>query len=137
MDTIYYGTNNITKVNYLKNMVKHLPINIIGINELQNIDHNINESGKDPLENAKIKALYYYKQIKKPIFSIDSGLFFENIEYKDQPGTKVRRVNGKKLTDDEMIEYYSKLAERYDGEIIGYYKNSMYIIINERIMMEK
>jgi 8-oxo-dGTP diphosphatase len=137
MNTIYYGTNNTAKVNYIKNMVKSLPLNIIGINELQNIDHNINESGKEPLENAKIKALYYYEQIKKPVFSIDSGLFFENIEYKDQPGTQVRRVNGKKLTDEEMIEYYSKLAEKYGGEIIGYYKNAMYIIINDKIIMEK
>ena len=91
MYTIYYGTNNAAKVNYLRNILKILPFEIIGINELKNIDHKINESGKEPLENAKIKALYYYDQIKKPVFSIDSGLFFENIEYKDQPGIHVRR----------------------------------------------
>ena len=137
MYTIYYGTNNAAKVNYLKNIVKILPFEIIGIYELHNIDHKINESGKEPLENAKIKALYYYDQIKKPVFSIDSGLFFENVEYKDQPGIHVRRVNGKKLNDDEMIEYYSKLSEKYGGGIIGYYKNAMYVKINDEINIEK
>jgi 8-oxo-dGTP diphosphatase len=137
MYTIYYGTNNAAKVNYIKNILKDLSVNIIGINELKNIDHTINESGKEPLENARIKAWYYYGQIKEPVFSIDSGLFFERINYKDQPGTQVRRVNGIKLTDDEMIEYYSKLAEKYGGEIAGYYKNAMCIIINKEIIIEK
>jgi 8-oxo-dGTP diphosphatase len=135
--TIYYGTNNPAKINYMKNIVRNLPINIIGVNELQNIDHNINESGKEPLENAKIKAWHYYEQIKEPVFSMDTGLFFENVEYKDQPGTQVHRVNSIKLTDDEVIEYYSKLAEKYGGEITGYYKNSICIIINREIIVEK
>ena len=137
MYTIYFGTNNTAKINYIKNIIKVLPLEVIGINKLENIDHEINESGKEPLENAKIKALYYYDQIKKPVFSIDSGLFFENVEYKDQPGINVRRVNGRKLSDDEMIEYYSKLSEKYGGEIIGYYKNAMYIKINDEINFEK
>jgi len=34
------------------------------------------------------------------------------------------------------IEYYSKLAEKYGGEIIGYYKNAMEIIINEKSVIE-
>jgi len=137
MYTIYFGTNNSAKVKYIRNIIEILPLKIIGINELENIDHEINESGKEPLENAKIKALHYYDQIKKPVFSIDSGLFFENVEYKDQPGINVRRVNGNKLSDDEMIEYYSRLSEKYGGEIIGYYKNAMYIKINGEINMEK
>ena len=137
MYTVYYGTNNNAKINYLKNLVKNPYINVIGINDLPNINHDIDESGKEPLENAKIKALHYYDQIKMPVFSIDSGLFFEGIKYEDQPGTQVRRINGRKLSDEEMIEYYSKLAEKYGGEIIGYYKNGMYIKINQEITIEK
>jgi 8-oxo-dGTP diphosphatase len=123
--------------NLFENILEKSFVNIIGMNELQDIDHNINEEGKEPLENARIKALHYYKQINQPVFSIDSGLFFENIDYKDQPGTHVRRINGIKLTDDEMIEYYSKLADKYGGEIVGYYKNAICIIINKEIMIEK
>jgi 8-oxo-dGTP diphosphatase len=137
MTTIFYGTNNAAKVNYLKKVVAGISVDIAGINELPNIDHDINESGKEPLENAKIKALHYYGQIKRPVFSIDSGLFFENIEYEDQPGTLVRRVNGKTLNDEEMIMYYSKLAEKYGGELTGYYKNAMCVIINDKIIIDK
>jgi 8-oxo-dGTP diphosphatase len=35
-----------------------------------------------------------------------------------------------------MIKYYSRLAEKYGGEIIGYYKNGIYIILNEEMTME-
>ena len=48
----------------------------------------------------------------------------------------MRRINGKKLSDDEMIQYYSKLAEKHGGEIIGYYKNGICVIINEKIVIE-
>ncbi|MDR0400685.1 MAG: hypothetical protein LBH51_07040 [Treponema sp.] len=137
MYTIYFGTNNPTKVDYIKNVLKKSPVNIIGIYELENIDHNIDEDGKEPLENARIKALHYYEQIKEPVFSIDSGLFFEKIDCRDQPGTKIRRVNGIKLTDEEMVEYYSKLARKYGGEIAGHYKNAICIIINKKTIIEK
>ena len=136
MYKIYYGTGNNSKINFMKNITKDLQIDIIGINEIGNIDHNINENGIEPLENAKIKAWHYYRQINKPVFSADSGLFFENVEYKDQPGTNIRRIGGKRLTDDEMIEYYSKLAEKYGGNLIGYYKNGICVIINGITIIE-
>ena len=33
----------------------------------------------------------------------------EELPEEKQPGTHVRRVNGKELNDDEMIEYYCNL----------------------------
>ena len=136
MYTIYYGTNNVAKVNHMKEIFKNTGISIIGINELNGIDHNIDENGKDPLDNARIKAKHYYFQINKPVFSIDSGLFFENVEFDDQPGTFVRRVKGKYLNDKDMIEYYSNLANKYGGEVIGYYKNAICIIVDDETIVE-
>jgi 8-oxo-dGTP diphosphatase len=136
MNVIYYGTNNAAKVNYMSNVLKSLPVKIKGLYEIENIDHNIDESGKEPLENARIKALHYFKQIKTSVFSIDSGLFFDNVEYNDQPGTHIRRTNGVKLTDNEMIKHYSKLAAKYGGEITAYYKNAICIVINEKMIIE-
>ena len=46
-------------------------------------------------------------------FSMDDNLYLEGIPKEKQPGMYVRRVNGKRLTDEEMIEYYSKLAHDY------------------------
>ena len=48
---------------------------------------------------------------------MDDNLYFENVPQERQPGTHVRRVNGKELTDDEMIEYYSNLAKEFGGRI--------------------
>lgn len=120
----------------MSNILKTLPVKIRGIYELENIDHNIDESGKEPLENARIKALHYFQQIRAPVFSIDSGLFFDDVEYEDQPGTHIRRVNGAALTDNEMIKHYANLADKYGGKITAYYKNAICIIINEKNIIE-
>ena len=50
---------------------------------------------------------------------MDDNLYIDNIPAILQPGTFVRRVNGKRLTDEEMIEHYSTLASNYgvDGKL--------------------
>ena len=66
-----------------------------------------------------------------PVFSCDSGLYFDELVEEEQPGIYVRRVNGKELTDDEMIQYYASLAEKYGGKITGCYRNAIYFILDE------
>ena len=46
-----------------------------------------------------------------------NNLFFENVPDEIQPGVYVRRINGKELNDEEMIEHYSKLAQKFGGKI--------------------
>lgn len=50
---------------------------------------------------------------------MDDNLFLENVPEEKQPGMYVRRVQGKRLSDEEMIEYYSNLAKEYgtDGKL--------------------
>jgi hypothetical protein len=48
-----------------------------------------------------------------PVMAMDDNLYIENIPDDLQPGMYVRRVNGKRLSDDEMIEHYSSLAKKY------------------------
>ena len=50
---------------------------------------------------------------------MDDNLYIEDIPEDKQPGMYVRRVNGKRLSDNEMIEYYSNLAHQYgkDGKL--------------------
>lgn len=71
------------------------------------------------------------KPLKCLFFSCDSGLYFDELEEKEQPGIFVRRINGKELSDDEMIQYYAALAERYGGKITGQYINAIYFILDE------
>ena len=128
---ILYGTTNQAKLDSMKRITKVLGIEIIGLKDVNQPLPHIEESGKNPLENAKMKAEAYYKAFSMPVFSCDSGLYFDNIEEALQPGTHIRRVNGKELTDEEMIEYYSGLAKSHDDRLIGRYRNAIYFILDD------
>ena len=128
---ILYGTTNNGKLQAMKNAVKDLDIELIGLNDVGSDLPNINENGTTPLENAEIKARAYYEAFHMPVFSCDSGLYFDEVNEKEQPGIHVRRINGQELSDDEMIQYYASLAERYGGKITGRYRNAIYFILDE------
>lgn len=128
---ILYGTRNLAKINSMKNMLKDLDIEILSLNDVDLKVGAVDESGNSPLDNAKIKAFAYYKAFKKPVFSCDSGLYIDGISPSSQPGVHVRRVRGKELNDEEMIEYYSELALNAGGEVRARYKNAICLILNE------
>lgn len=125
---ILYGTTNNAKLQTMRNAIKIPDINLIGLNDIKNKIPKIYEYGKTPLENAEIKAKAYYKAFKIPVFSCDSGLYFDELKDEEQPGIYVRRIKGKELSDNEMIEYYSSLTKRYGGKITGHYQNAIYFI---------
>ncbi|MEE0878007.1 MAG: non-canonical purine NTP pyrophosphatase [Treponemataceae bacterium] len=136
---LLYATTNKAKLESMQRVTNSLNIEIIGLKDLQNLQEfknielpQIDESGKNPLENAIIKAKAYYKVLQIPLFSCDSGLYFENVDEKNQPGTHIRRVNGKTLTDEEALEYYAKLATSYGGKIKAKYKNAICLILDEK-----
>ena len=128
---ILYGTTNQAKLDSMKRITKALDIEIIGLNDLHLPLPDIDESGSNILENAEIKAWAYYKAFHMPVFSCDSGLYFDGVEETAQPGTHIRRVNGKELTDEEMIEYYGGLAKQHGGKLVGRYRNAICLIIND------
>ena len=129
---ILYGTTNQGKLQVMKNAVKSLEIELICLNDLQAELPYINENGNTPLENAEIKARAYYEAFHMPVFSCDSGLYFDELSEAEQPGVHVRRIHGRELTDEEMIEYYSSLAMRHGGKITGRYRNAIYLILDEK-----
>ena len=65
-----------------------------------------------------------------PTIAIDDGLFLNNVPDELQPGTHVRRVGGKRLNDEEMIEHYISLVNKYgtNGELLGYFKKGVAIV---------
>ncbi len=128
---ILYGTTNKAKLQAMKTAVENLDIQLIGLKDIDSELPSINENGKTPLENAEIKARAYYEAFHMPVFSCDSGLYFDELSEEEQPGLHVRRINGKELTDDEMIQYYASLAERHGGRITGRYRNAIYFILDE------
>lgn len=129
---ILYGTTNPSKVKYMKRMLDGLDIELISLNDINLNTQDIDESGNNPLENARIKALAYYKAAKMPVFSCDSGLYIEDLSAEEQPGVHVRRVHGKILNDEEMIDYYSKLSAKLGGKAIARYKNAICLVLDEK-----
>ena len=112
MKKVLFATGNESKAKRFKKGLLENNIEIITINDIEkNID--IEENGKDAIENALIKARAYANVYDLPVFAMDDNLYIDDIPEDKQPGMYVRRVNGKRLNDNEMIEYYSNLAHEY------------------------
>ena len=131
---LIYGTYNPSKLRSMEKMLEGLNISITGLENLQMKVKEAEETGKDPLSNAVQKALCYFEQIKEPIFSCDSGLYFEGVDEEDQPGVFIKRIHGNDLTYKEMLSYYSNLALKYGGKLTAYYKNSICLVMDENKM---
>ncbi|MDL2215745.1 hypothetical protein LJB77_01585 [Ruminococcaceae bacterium OttesenSCG-928-N02] len=127
----FYGTGNQAKLQHMRGMLASLPIEIVGIHSALDTIPEINESGNDPLENAVIKATSYFNVLHAPVFSCDSGLFIEGLEDSLQPGVHVRNINGKHLTDDEMLEYYSDIAKNLGGTCRARYRNAICLVLDD------
>ncbi len=126
---LLFGTGNAAKLSAMRNRLEKLDIELIGLNDLKAEGMSIpivEETGSTPLENARIKALAYYEAFKMPVFSCDSGLYFDNVPDEAQPGVHVRTVNGRSLSDEEMLEHYMGLARKYgNGKLTARYKNAI------------
>lgn len=105
-------------------------IEILGLRDMEAEPPQVPEDGKTPLENARQKAHAYYRIYGMPVFSYDSGLYFENLPKEVQPGVHVRTVGGKYLTDEEVITYYTGLAKKY-GDIKAYYQHAVCLVMGE------
>ena len=118
MKKVLFATGNESKVKRFKDGLLRNGIEIITIKDIDE-DIEVSEDGKDAIENALIKARAHAKVLDIPVFAMDDSLYIDNIPDDKQPGLYVRRVNGKRLSDEEMLTYYSNLAHEYgvDGKL--------------------
>ena len=118
MVKVLFATGNLTKSKRFSKGLLEKGIEVISLKDI-NEDIEINENGKDAVENALIKARAYSKVVNIPVFAMDDNLYIDNIPEDNQPGMYVRRVNGKRLDDSEMIEHYTNLVKKYgvDGKL--------------------
>lgn len=123
---VLFATTNLAKVRKYKEKLKENSIELITINDLD-FKLDIDENGKNAIENAYIKAKTYYDVVKIPTIGMDNCLFIEELPEEKQPGTHVRRINGKELKDDEMIEYYTNLVKQYGGKLTAKWVYGMVI----------
>ena len=109
---VLFATTNPAKIKNYKEELNKNGIELITIKDLD-FDIEINENGKNALENAFIKAKTYYDATGIVSIGMDNNLFIEGLPEEKQPGTHVRRVNGKRLTDEEMIERMNFVINKY------------------------
>lgn len=132
---ILYGTGNAAKLEVMRNRLAELDLEIVGLKDMTEEVPEVAEDGATPLENARQKALAYYKAFGIPVFSCDSGLYFDNVPEKVQPGVHVRTVGGKYLSDEEMLGHYTGLASKY-GDLVARYRNAICLVMDEEHIYE-
>ena len=138
---LLYGTGNPAKFSAMEERLKGLELELISLKDLKEergaVIPQVPEKGNTPLENARQKAKAYYEAFHMPVFSCDSGLYFEDVPEEVQPGVHVRNVNGKCLSDEQMIEYYGGLARQYGhGRLTANYRNAICLVLDETHIYE-
>ena len=118
---VLIGTTNPAKVKRFSEFLPDCGIEFLTLSDLQ-ITEEPEENGSGPEENARIKAAFYGKYCDRVICN-DSGLYLDCIPLEDprQPGLNIRTPQGKRLDDEEMIEYYSALIKSLGGKTLAYY----------------
>lgn len=119
---VLIGTTNPSKVKRFADLLKDCNIDFLTLKDL-NIADEPDETGQTPEENAILKAKFYGRYFDIVICN-DSGLYFEELSIHDsrQPGLNIRTpMNGHRLTDEEMIDYYSSLISSLGGKVSAYY----------------
>jgi len=134
--TLLFGTSNTGKMQAMRKHISSLNIRLLSLHDIDAALPDIDESGTNPLDNARIKALAYYNAARMPVFSCDSGLFIKGAPLEMQPGVHVRTINGTYLSDEEMIIYYSELAKNMGGQMTVQYRNGICLVMNENEIYE-
>ena len=120
----------------MQNRIAGLGIELISLQDLraQGVEiPDVPETGNTPLENARQNAHAYYEAFRMPVFSCDSGLYFEDVPEAVQPGVHVRTVNGVYLTDEQMLEHYTGLVKHF-GRLTAIYRNAIcYLQVEEHV----
>lgn len=123
---VLFATTNPAKVKKYKAELEKRGIELLTLKDLD-FELKVNENGKNAIENACIKAKTYYDATKIPTIGMDNNLFIEELSDKEQPGTHVRRINGKALNDEEMIEHYTNLVKNHGGKLTAKWVYGMVI----------
>lgn len=132
---ILYATQNAAKVHNMRRRLAGTGIEIVTPADL-GIHIEVEENGRSVAENAMKKAQAYAPLVDIPVLAADSGLLIDGLSEEEQPGMYVRRVGGRLLTDDEMIDHYAALAGRLGGECKAHYVTGLAMIAGGRQFCE-
>lgn len=125
------GTTNEAKVGFFRELLRGTDIEVVSAAGLT--DGDPEETGRDPLENAMIKAKFYGR-FAENVVCADSGLYIADLPDDDprQPGLHVRTPYGPRLDDEQMIAYYAGLVHGLGGRARAFYLDAAVLRIGER-----
>lgn len=129
---LLYATENASKICNMRYRLTGYDIEIITPKDI-GIHIEVDENGTTPIENARLKARAYFDKTGIPTLAADSGLYIDDIPDEAQPGLFVRRVNGKKLSDHEMIQHYCALSNTYGGKLTARYVTGLVLLLGDEL----
>ncbi len=127
---LLYATGNESKIRNMRFRLQGYDIEIVTPKEL-GVHLDVDETGATPIENARLKAKAYFVKTGMPTLAADSGLYIDGIPEDEQPGLYVRRVNGRTLSEEELIDHYTHLSAKYGGRLRARYKTGLVLLIEE------
>lgn len=123
---ILFATTNPAKIKKYASKLQDKGINVLTLKDID-LNLKVEETGKDAIENAYLKAKAYFDATGIISIGMDNNLYIEELPEEKQPGTYVRRVYGKELTDEEMIQYYTNLVKENGGKLTAKWVYGMVI----------
>ena len=128
------ATNNPHKTERFKYYLNTLGLSVMAFSDVgEKIE--VVEDGKTPEENALKKAKAGFEVTGRSSFGVDYWFYIQGIPDEIQPGPFVRRIfvesgKRKEATDDEMLDYYTKLVDGLGGRTKGLWNSAIALITN-------
>lgn len=123
MNHLIYATSNPGKIMEMGKHLSSLGIKVETMNDFGIKDFDVPETGSSLGENAEIKVRAYLEALKAKsdlrgdkflVISDDTGLEIDGLG--GQPGIKVRRWKGYKMTDEEITEHVLSEMKNLSGD---------------------
>ena len=123
---VVYASSNPNKIARFKSFVENMPMEVIGLNELDYQIPEPEETGSNMEENAAIKAKHYYHHLqdKIPVIAEDIGISILNVDPEDSPSKDIHKFVADRFgehNDENELQCFSKLANKYDGKLTQIY----------------
>jgi len=132
---ILLGTTNPSKVLRFEGFLAGYPVRFYTLKDL-GITGEPEETGRDPLENAILKADFYSRFFPTVICN-DSGLYLDPLPLDDprQPGLHIRTPGGdRRLDDEETLRHYTALVHSLGGRVLAYYLDGLVVRHNGQLL---
>jgi XTP/dITP diphosphohydrolase len=104
MREIVYATTNSGKFSEVSKLFSGYVIGIKSASDYD-VDIDVEETGSTLEENAILKAEAYLRAIDSDVIVVSDDTGFEIDALGGEPGIKVRRWKGYKMSDEEIIDY--------------------------------